>query len=144
MNAANEHARNIKSFNKKWLDQNLSGEVHYVYMLVCAETRFVGYFGVTNDPKGRARNHKWHATRKDSKRSEWLDHNPSPPEMVIMGAFPNRIVAELVERCLIRNFNEAGQILVNDYKYHNRRLHRRKDVQDDIPFWMASVGDEFV
>lgn len=132
-----------KNFDQKYIVKNLENGIHYVYALVSRENRFVGYFGVTDDPKSRAWQHKKDAVRKDSRRSKWLDNNPSPPELVVLGAFPSRDVAEIVERCLIRNFNAAG-ILTNGFKYFNRQQERKQLVLDDIPFWSVDADAEFV
>ena len=139
--ATNVRISRRKKFNREFVAGHLSGEIHYVYALVSRENRFVGYFGVTNDPKSRIWQHKKDTVRTDRRRSAWLDNNPSPPELVVLGAFPSRAVAELVERCLIRNF---GGTIGNDYKYYNLRQANRKDVLDDTPFWMVGVDPEFV
>ena len=133
-----------RRFNSAWLADNLSDEVHYVYCLVNRKNRFVGYFGVTNDPKSRAWQHKRDATRTDSRRSKWLKHNDEPPELVVLGAFPNRDVAEIIERCLISRFNHAAGSLSNDYKYFNRRQERDQLVLDDIPFFLVPSDMEVV
>ncbi len=132
------------SFNAKHREENLGNEVHYVYALVDRETRMVGYFGVTNDPRSRAWQHKKDARRTDKRRSTWFQHNKNLPELVVLVAAQSRDVAEIVERCLIRNFNHAAGVLSNDYKYFNRRQERDQLVLDDIPFWTVNRDAEFV
>ena len=144
MAKANWRKGRRKNFDAKYIADNLQSGIHYVYCLVSRENRFVGYFGVTDDPKSRTWQHKKDAIRKDERRSKWLENNPTPPELVVLGVFPSRDVAELVERCLIRNFNHAAGSLANDYKYYNRTQERNQLVLDDIPFWMVDSQVEYI
>ena len=71
-------------------------------------------------------------------------HNSEPPELVILAVTESRDTAELLERCLIRNFNESVGGISNDYKYFNRRQEHGQLILDDIPFWMVPLNAEYV
>jgi len=138
----NRRTEKRRKFNKAYFQSRMEDqEVHYVYALVDRDTKTVEYFGVINDPKARAWQHYNDLWARKDRRSVWREKHNRPPEFVIVGTFPSRTVAEIVERCLIRNFNNVGVELVNVYKYHNNRQQLSMLVQDDIPFWTVSEDD---
>lgn len=127
-----------------------AGDPHYLYALVDRKTKHVGYFGVTNDPVKRRQDHLYEYRHPYEKRGKghggrmkkWVEKFGRAPEMVIIAVFPSRIFCEIVERCLIRNFNAVGQIVSNEYKYHNSNQMAAQMVLDDIPFWEIDLEKE--
>ena len=130
-------------FNDLFIRDVLEGaELHYVYALVSPSNRLVGYFGVTMEPRARMLKHKRDAKRTDSRNSHWKGEEG--PEMVIMAICTDRQTAEIIERCLIRNFSNGRGSLANGWVYENSRQQSSQMVLDDIPFWMTPTDQGFV
>ena len=135
-----------QKFNMDFVRDKLDNrEVHYVYCLVDRPTQTVAYFGVTNDPASRKTEHRRNATRSN-RISAWKKKfgADSEPEFVILAMCPSRNVAEIMERCLIKEFNNSGQVLTNDYKYERQRLSRDDQMMlyDPPPWWEIDLTKE--
>jgi predicted GIY-YIG superfamily endonuclease len=125
--------------------KDLCGErdPHYIYCLVDRPTKHIGYFGVTNDPVKRKQDHLYeyrhpyekHGRSHGGRMRKWVEKFGRPPELVVLVVCPSRIVAEIMERCLIQRFTAVGQIVSNEYKYWNTSQMAQQMEVNDIPFW---------